>query len=786
MTNLTTWITHKERESAAVKQTAVLPWSARLLVALIAGDVLFLLAHFLLVFTPLLTSGSFYLDVDGGYPEWVQYLKFGSLAALMALLFRRQRAPLYLFWLALFAYLLLDDALRLHEVAGLWLAETAVLPPLLTLRPQDLGELGFSAVIGLALLTALVLTYQFSRPQARRFSQGLLLALAALAFFGVAADMVQVMVLPWLRPYPFLRELFVAVEEGGEMMTVSVMVWLAYRRAERIHGWTAVQISAWVRETAVALGLLGVVTAVFALIQWGTPALVGNDGYYHAKMAYLLRQGGLVAAQPHLPLTVLGGDNFYNHHMLYHLYLALFAQTDPALDGGLALTQQVKVATTLLAALPFMAVWWLLRGQGVRRPILWTLGLFALSEPFLYRLSMPRAQSASLLVLVLGLHWLLHGRYRRLLPLGVVYVWLYDAFPLLLVMAGIYFTVVFLTERRLVWPALLYPAAGIALGLIVNPYFPQNITFIGHHLLAKLGGSGAVRVGIEWYPYDTGALLQNSGLALALWLGTLLWWMIFRKPYSVFRRSSLADTDNDSRTTTHGLRLTAHGSRNLLTLFLLTAVFALMLFRARRFIEYFPAFALIFAALSLGMGHGSTQTWGEPGRAMNTEYNPRLSAFIRVLLKPILVVCLVLLVLLNVRAARTAVADSYPADQYTSAALWLRAYSEPGSMIWHTDWDDFPRLFFYNSDARYTVGLDPTFMARHDPVLFDEWVQLTRGQAAHPGAAIGERFAAAYVFSDLEHEAFLQQAAADPDLREIYRDQYAVIFVVEMPEGVER
>jgi hypothetical protein len=30
----------------------------------------------------------------------------------------------------------------------------------------------------------------------------------------------------------------------------------------------------------------------------------------------------------------------------------------------------------------------------------------------------------------------------------------------------------------------------------------------------------------------------------------------------------------------------------------------------------------------------------------------------------------------------------------------------------------------------------------------------------------------------VEHEAFLQQAAVDPGLLEIYRDQYAVIYAV--------
>ncbi|MCL4265894.1 MAG: hypothetical protein KJ069_21960 [Anaerolineae bacterium] len=53
---------------------------------------------------------------------------------------------------------------------------------------------------------------------------------------------------------------------------------------------------------------------------------------------------------------------------------------------------------------------------------------------------------------------------------------------------------------------------------------------------------------------------------------------------------------------------------------------------------------------------------------------------------------------------------------------------------------------------------------------------------AQPGAAIHDRFNAAYVFADREHEAFLAHAAADPVLLEIYRDHDAVIFEVVSPE----
>jgi hypothetical protein len=490
------------------------------------------------------------------------------------------------------------------------------------------------------------------------------------------------------------------------------------------------------RTLVTALLLGAVFSGLLAYVQFGTDALAGNDGYYHAKMGWLIRQEGLKPDFPWLPHSILNPDDFYNHHLLYHVYLALFATVDPAIDGGAALTLGAKIASVLLPALAFLAIWWLLRGQGIAWAWLWTLALLAVSSAFLYRMSMPRAQSASLLVLALGLHWLLHGRYRLLLPLGFVYVWLYNAFPLLLVVAGLYVGATWLLERRLAWQALAYPVAGIALGIIVNPYFPENAVFIWQHLLPKVGES-TTRVGNEWYPYETGVLLQNSGFALATFvLGILgLGWQKRR----IDKPTLLA---------------------------LLTAVFfGFLLFRSRRFVEYFPAFVVIFSALAVSP---VVEEWAEGKRP-----------YFRRLLLPLLFLLLLAYPLTHtLRAARADLAGAKPADYYAAAALWLHDHAEPGTHIFQTDWDDFTRLFFYNSTAIYTAGLDPTYMELFDANLYDEWVQVTRGRVVNPSAFIKEHFGSAYVFSDLNHGNFIEQAHADPNLEEVYRDEYAVIFAV--------
>jgi hypothetical protein len=480
-----------------------------------------------------------------------------------------------------------------------------------------------------------------------------------------------------------------------------------------------------------ALALLAVAIGLFSLVQFATPSLADNDGYYHMKMGWLMRQQGLTPNFIWLPLSILSASAFYDHHLLFHAYLGLFAgdgRPDSLIFGA-------KLASVVMPALAFVAIWWLLRGQRVRWAALWALGLFGLSEAFLYRMSMPRAQSASLLLLALGLHWLLQRRYWPLIPLGFVYVWLYNAFPLLIVLAGAVALATLMSERRLEWQGLACAALGIALGLVINLYFPNDLMFIISHLAPKLG-SPSTSIGNEWYPYETWTLVNNSGVALAVWgLGVLaLGW--------------------------HERRI----DRATLAALLLSIAFGFLLLKSRRFIEYWPPFALIFAALSSAplLERWVAELGPRARRAAAATALLALGAALAITLPP----------------ARAAMAGSPPSATYADASQWLSENSPAGSLVFQTDWDDFPRLFFYNSANVYTIGLDPTYMELYDPDLYDEWVRITRGKVDRPGAAIASRFGAAFVLSDLRHTEFIARAAADPRLREVYRDDYATIFEV--------
>ncbi len=490
------------------------------------------------------------------------------------------------------------------------------------------------------------------------------------------------------------------------------------------------------QEIFTAIVLFGVFFIGMASVQFATADMPDNDGYYHIKLAYLMRTEGLRPAFPYLPLSILNPREFYDHHFLFHLALIPFTFGDLRLGA--------KWAAVTNASLAFLAVWWLLHRQKVPMAWLWALGLLAVSEAFLYRMSITRAQSLSLAVLALGLHWMFTRNYKLLLPLGFLYVWMYDAFPLLGTLAVLYTLALWISERRLDFRPIVYTGLGTALGLVLNLYFPYNLIFIASHLLPKLTQATTVSVGNEWFPYRTSTLLENSPLALAVFAAGIL-------------ALGLQERRMDTRT-----------AASLLGALL----FGLMLFQARRFIEYFPPFALLFAALAWAplLEKLGSQPAGD--RFPLDRLHSRLIA------GGVLAAIFAVGAWITLSQAQSSLRASKDYRLYAAASHWLAENTPAGERVFQTDWDDFPRLFFYNTHNTYLIGLDPTYMQLYDANLYDQWVSITQGEVQQPSGIIRTRFGSSYVLTDQDHAAFLFQAKNDPGMLEVYRDEEAVIYQV--------
>ena len=105
--------------------------------------------------------------------------------------------------------------------------------------------------------------------------------------------------------------------------------------------------------------------------------------------------------------------------------------------------------------------------------------------------------------------------------------------------------------------------------------------------------------------------------------------------------------------------------------------------------------------------------------------------------------------------SREDIAGEPPTIAYKGGAEWLVENTPAGSTVFHTDWDDFPKLFFYNTHNTYIVGLDPDFMRLKHERLFHQYEDITRGRVPDMEDIILNEFGCEYVFTDNEHRDFI-------------------------------
>lgn len=199
------------------------PGPPRMLIALLLADMVFVVLYVIHAGTPWLENPIFSISTDRGLAESFQYLKFGWIAIVFMTLARAHRERAYLAWAAVFACLLADDALSIHERGGSVLAERFGFVPMLGLRPEDFGELLVVGVVGAALLGLVAVAYVRGSGGFRRRSAVMLGLIALIAVAGVFADMLHVI----FNEPRWLRGALSVAEDGGEMAVASSMCWYA-------------------------------------------------------------------------------------------------------------------------------------------------------------------------------------------------------------------------------------------------------------------------------------------------------------------------------------------------------------------------------------------------------------------------------------------------------------------------------------------------------------------------------------------------------------------------------
>lgn len=205
--------------------------STVLLVILLTVDVILISFHFLhrltyrgIIQSAIFSNTIFSMSEEGKLPDVYFYLK--QFAIILLLLYvARKKERVYAVWAGIFSYLLLDDVFWIHERLGFIFQDFA--PQIGHVDPAEIAQSGYLVLLSIFLFGISLLIIWRTKGEPRLVSIYLTGFLAAAAFFGVFVDMIQGVVMDMFGISGIVK----IVEDGGEMMIFSFIVWYVYRLA---------------------------------------------------------------------------------------------------------------------------------------------------------------------------------------------------------------------------------------------------------------------------------------------------------------------------------------------------------------------------------------------------------------------------------------------------------------------------------------------------------------------------------------------------------------------------
>ncbi len=509
----------------------------------------------------------------------------------------------------------------------------------------------------------------------------------------------------------------------------------------------------WVRRLVVFVSGVVVMCAVYGADR-GVP---GHDSFYHTKMAVILPEQGLLDTLPWLRFTWFTdeGDAFVSHHYGFHLLLSPMVHLSKALTGDYL--AGARWAMCLMMGLTFLLLDRLLAMAGVRWRLLWLLLFVLMPHQFFVRHAYVRAIGPSL-VCLLAILWALFARRHALAALLIaVYIHIYlggVVYAPVVVVLYVASVLICGGDDRDRWRRVVaWTVAGWAIGVVTHPYVGGMWEFLSMQIFGT-GLSPDIEVGREWKPYaNLWWFAQMSGAVLITWSVALC--LRLRHGGSIDARS--------------------------MTLLLAHLLFLGLTCKARRFVEYWPVFALLSSAHLAGPiveGFATRLTQGQNATATGMRRARHVIA------ATMLIVVVGLLVWSPLwREIRRSVACGYDLPAVREAMGFLAEASEPGDVVFTDDWDVFPVYFYHNHHNHYIVGLDPKFTQGRRPDLWARYVKISRGQVpatvdvTMPDGTeekirvaledIRDHFQADFVITDGDHKSLAARLASRDDLTEL-------------------
>jgi hypothetical protein len=454
---------------------------------------------------------------------------------------------------------------------------------------------------------------------------------------------------------------------------------------------------------------------VALLLQLPQQAPFDGDTAYHLAVARLMREHGILRSFPWTPWSWLA-DHYADKELLFHVLLLPVTKLSLPVAG--------KVAGTVLGAVLLLVPFLVLRAERIEGPGLWALLPLASSGAFLVRASVVRPH---LLAVPLALFCAWAAARRRHLLLffaAALYPFCHVGWHSVLILvvlvetARLFFKRSFLTRPPLLrrsTQAACVAIAGLAVGLILHPHFPEILR------LAWIQNVDVLRAAWSGEGLDLGGELRPLSLLSALRYLTIPLLMTATATVIAWRRRR----------------------EDPLPLgFALAALcYAALALRSARFLEYLAPFSAVALALGLGDRAGPRLRAGLLGGA---------ALFTAIFGRPVIEHAL----------ARQ---DLFP----PAVAARVSAAIPPGARVFTCDWRQTGQMLLALPDRSFMVALDPIFFLRKDARRYRLWQETVRHPPPRPARIIRDEFSARYVLCDASPgwQPFFEALDKDPTAR---------------------
>ncbi|MFH1193682.1 MAG: hypothetical protein V1661_01665 [bacterium] len=502
--------------------------------------------------------------------------------------------------------------------------------------------------------------------------------------------------------------------------------------------------------------------AVFIFIQ-ANKVFADPDPFYHAKIAVLMLKQGVVKNFPWLAFTALP-QIYADHHFLYHILLLPFVKFFNPLVG-------LKIATAIINTVFIALFYYFLKSNKAKWPALFTFLLLG-SAPFMFRLNLAKANGLSLIFVMLVLFLMFRaphptsplkrggGKWRWLFVASFFYVWAYGGWPIGIFLGGVYFIasiisnviaspvigvrqfhnlkrllrrayLLAMTIKQAEWRPLIATIIGSLAGLVINPYFPQNLKFYWMQTvqIGLVNYGSKIGVGAEWYGFNLADLISYSWpIVLFLVLGLLFFagrlMMKSPPPHLPPPLTPPLKGGEPLNKGEEGWMLSREAIINSFFFVIVSGVFFVLTLKSCRNTEY--AFPLMLLSASFMLKY-----FYSTGLHLYFKNN-----FLKILksekwYKALIIYIAIMLALSfigGIWRVKSDLSEGFGFEKYKGAMEAAVKNSNPGDVIFHSDWDDWPVIFYHNNYNRYIVGLDATFMYKYNEDLYQKWRDITLGK----------------------------------------------------------